>query len=726
MRPRPWAAGVAAAAVAALLWCSPALATTITVSTTADELTNDGNCSLREALEAANNDIVVDACAKGSGADTVILPSGSYDFSSAPALVGTDDNGLKGDLDIKAPTTIQGAGAVTTTVDAEGHDRVFDIVANVAVTISGLTIRGGIAPSLLTGGGIQSIGPLTLSGDIVTDNSANDGGGVSTAGAALTVLGSAISHNHAAGFPSGTGGGVLVENANGTASITGSLIADNTAGEGGGVWVEDGSSLVAVQSSIEGNTASVIGGGGVYNQGDLTLTDVSLGGNTAVQGAGVYSQPSGAGTATLTRVLVSGNTAISPGVTGGGILNEGPMTVAQSTVSANTAGSTASGGSGTGGGIKNVGVSGKTLAITESTIVGNTAKDGDGLYNSSAGEATLTNTTVTDNGENSTQGQGGGIYNDSTSAMSLANVTLTGNEASFTAGDGGNLYNANATASALTAKDTIIANPLTSGNCNDTNKPTSLGNNLGFDPNGDTHPCFSPGGGNVFGDPVLGPLQNNGGPTQTEAIPKTSAALDAGAGCPTIDQRGFPRPQGPACDIGAFELDYIPPQTTITSGPGGFLRSTAAQVSFTSNEAGSTFECSLDAAAFASCSSPKLYAGLSQGKHRIRVRARDRSGNVDLTPALRTFTVDSRAPQTTVTAGPSGPTRDRTPTFTFKSSEPGSSFQCALDAGAYHSCSSPHTTALLGFGAHRFHVRARDRAGNLDPTPVLRSFSVIH
>jgi hypothetical protein len=599
-----------------------------------------------------------------------------------------------------------------------------------SVTISGLTIRGGNVLPLLRGGGIRSFGALTLSGDIVTDNSAYEGGGVSSAtgrlGAALTVRDSTISHNHGDGNPGGIGGGILVDNS-GTASITRSLIADNTAQKGGGVWLADGSSVVATQSSIEGNLGSLNAGGGVFNQGDLTLTDVNVSGNTSGQGAGIYSQPSGAGTATLTRVLVSGDNATSTGVAGGGIYNAGPMTITQSTISGNTAGTTTSGGSGTGGGIENVGVSGKTLAITQSTIVGNNAKDGDGIYNFDVGQATLTNVTITGNGQNSTQGQGGGIFNNSGSTMSLANVTLTGNEASFAAGDGGNLYNANATASALTAKDTIIANPLTSGNCNDTNKPSSLGNNLGFDPNGDTHPCFTNADAtNVFADPQLGPLQDNGGPTQTEAIPMTSAALDAGAGCPTIDQRGFPRPQGPACDIGAFELDYVPPQTTITSGPGSFLRSTTARFSFTSSEAGSTLQCRLDSAAFTGCASAKSYTNLSQGGHTFAVRAIDSSGNVDPTPAARSFTVDTRPPQTTITSGPSGKTTHRAPTFKFTSSESGSSFQCALDSGAYHPCSSPHMTARLGFGAHVFHVRARDRAGNLDPTPATRSFKVVH
>src|SRR5437588_10873739 len=164
MRPRRWTVTVATAA-GMLLSCSSAHAATITVNTTADERLSDGNCSLREALQAANTDTAIDGCVKGSGADIVVVPAGSYDFSAA--LAGSEDNGLQGDLDIKTPMTILGAGAVATTVDAERLDRVFDVVANVPVTIAGLTIRGGAAPpvvagtSMGVGAGIQNIGNLT-------------------------------------------------------------------------------------------------------------------------------------------------------------------------------------------------------------------------------------------------------------------------------------------------------------------------------------------------------------------------------------------------------------------------------------------------------------------------------------------------------------------------------------------------------------------------------------
>ena len=81
-------------------------------------------------------------------------------------------------------------------------------------------------------------------------------------------------------------------------------------------------------------------------------------------------------------------------------------------------------------------------------------------------------------------------------------------------------------------------------------------------------------------------------------------------------------------------------------------------------------------------------------------------------------------PVTTITGGPSAATNDPTPTFSFSSSEAGSSFRCRLDSGAYSACSSPKTTAHLTDGSHTFYVRARDSAGNVDPTPAVRTFTL--
>ena len=86
---------------------------------------------------------------------------------------------------------------------------------------------------------------------------------------------------------------------------------------------------------------------------------------------------------------------------------------------------------------------------------------------------------------------------------------------------------------------------------------------------------------------------------------------------------------------------------------------------------------------------------------------------------------DETPPQTTITGGPSGDTTDSTPTFQFESSEAGSAFTCQIDGGAAVACSSPYTTGTLAQGPHTFSVAATDAAGNTDPTPATRSFTVV-
>jgi hypothetical protein len=88
--------------------------------------------------------------------------------------------------------------------------------------------------------------------------------------------------------------------------------------------------------------------------------------------------------------------------------------------------------------------------------------------------------------------------------------------------------------------------------------------------------------------------------------------------------------------------DTTPPETTIASGPSGTISSGDASFTFSSSEPNSTFECRLDGAAYSACTSPKSYTNLSNGSHTFDVRATDRAGNVDATPASRTFTVDVR------------------------------------------------------------------------------------
>jgi DNA-binding beta-propeller fold protein YncE len=91
----------------------------------------------------------------------------------------------------------------------------------------------------------------------------------------------------------------------------------------------------------------------------------------------------------------------------------------------------------------------------------------------------------------------------------------------------------------------------------------------------------------------------------------------------------------------AYTDDKTPPETTIDTGPTGTTTNPSPSFGFSSSESGSTFQCSLDSGAFATCSSPKAYASLSDGSHTFRVRATDVAGNTDSTPATRTFTVDT-------------------------------------------------------------------------------------
>ena len=152
---------------------------------------------------------------------------------------------------------------------------------------------------------------------------------------------------------------------------------------------------------------------------------------------------------------------------------------------------------------------------------------------------------------------------------------------------------------------------------------------------------------------------------------------------------------------------------------------TTPTFSFNSPDATASFQCSVDNAAFAACTSPRTVSpALAAGAHNIRVRAIDTAGNIDATPAVRNFTIDLTPPDTAITGGPTGPTSDTTPTFTFNSPDATATFQRSVDNAAFVACTSPRTTVALADGAHNFRVRAVDTAGNIDVTPAQRAFSV--
>jgi hypothetical protein len=92
-------------------------------------------------------------------------------------------------------------------------------------------------------------------------------------------------------------------------------------------------------------------------------------------------------------------------------------------------------------------------------------------------------------------------------------------------------------------------------------------------------------------------------------------------------------------DTYSWRIDLAAPDTTITTGPPASTTATTAEFTFESNESPATFQCSLDGAAFSTCSSPQTYTGLAPGAHNFRVRALDQAGNDDPSPASYDWTV---------------------------------------------------------------------------------------
>ena len=243
-------------------------------------------------------------------------------------------------------------------------------------------------------------------------------------------------------------------------------------------------------------------------------------------------------TVNLTNVVIADSVS---GVSGGGLSSSGNLTLTNSTVSENSAAN--------GGGILNG--SPGSLTINSSTVSGNYAggSGGGGLDNKYT--ASLTNVTVSDN---FTSGPGGGILHSGlgSPSITLTNVTLGGNSGASGSGirhdDPATLRNA------------VLANNAAT-NCTGAVPLTNNGGNL------DTGSTCGFALSGV--DPLLGPLQNNGGLTATRELMAGSPAINAATACPppSTDQRGAARPQGPACDIGAFEYGAAAPTPTPAPSP---------------------------------------------------------------------------------------------------------------------------------------------------------------
>jgi CSLREA domain-containing protein len=542
-------------------------AATLMVTTTSDELIDgDGTCSLREAVAAVDAPGAAGDCGVAAfGANTISLGAERYVLTIPRA--GADDNATdttNGDLAVVSSVTdltILGAGTTATTIDASGlNDRVLDVAAGATATLTSLTVTGGHAAD----------GSCGIGG-----TNASPGGGT--------------------GAPGADGGGIRNQ---GTLTLTSVAITGNQAGAGGcgGQGVSHGSPGSMESNIGNGGNAGAGGrGGGIYTGGSLIVTASAISGNRA--GAGGNGGRGGSGNSDAGGAGgVGGNGACGGG--GGGIADIGaPLTIAASTLSGDVAGHGGAGGDGgsgekgaaggaggtgcaggSGGGLSFAGLTAGTLSVTNATFAANASgAGGSGGHGGSAGNISGTAGTGGAGGSGGSGGSGGAIRVVGGNDYYVLHSTVVGNGLGTAGGGGagGNGSTSGAGGPAGTAGGGAGVHHATpcggTGSCHTTLQGTVVASNPGGNCGGSQ---IFDGGHNLSfgdatcvwtnGDPKLGALQDNGGPTATVGLGAGSAAIDqvpaTGAGCPLADQRGVARPFGAGCDIGAYEV--TPPAAT--------------------------------------------------------------------------------------------------------------------------------------------------------------------
>jgi predicted outer membrane repeat protein len=430
---------------------------------------------------------------------------------NAPAsiIVVTDAND-SGPGSLRNALTVANDGD---TIDATGVSGTILLTSGELQITRNVTINGPGAKNLAVNGNAISrvfenfASNVTISGFTVTNGlpllpDSNGGGGILNHGG-LTLTGSRIISNNAGGVPPfGSNGGGINSNGGGTLTVTNSVISGNNSGGsqgwGGGLLFSGGGTLTVTNSVIINNSSG--SGGGIYADGGIV---------------------------TVSNSTISGNMGVCN--EGGGIAtNNAQLTVMNSTISGNVAnnGGAFCGAGAHGGGIACFGSG--TLTVTNSTISGNLAE----AFGSSA--------------------DGGGIFNggiNGSATLRVTNSTLSGNSAPT----GGGIFNGNAAQIGDTILNAVVNDGETIVN---TGTVTSLGYNLASDDGGGV---LTGPGDQINTDPMLGPLQDNGGPTFTHALLPGSPAIDAGnpnfTPPPSHDQRGCPfsRVFNSRIDIGSFE-----------------------------------------------------------------------------------------------------------------------------------------------------------------------------
>jgi CSLREA domain-containing protein len=623
----------------AMLLIAPgvAQAATITVNTNAD--TSMGQCTLRDAIGAANSNGATGACPAGIGADVINfnVPAGStITLGSALPIIASD-------LDIQGP----GAGQLT----VSGNDavRVFDVDSGHTDSITGLTIADGRCGSSCSngavGGGIQNRGTLTLDGVVLTQNTAISSSGGLPAGGGI--------------FNQGTLTLTLSTVSSNTVSATGGTSQNGPAG--GGIWNGGSASLTIDRSTLSDNDATAVAGAG---------------GTTNARGAGIANF----GTLTVERSTLSANTASATGsstdnaAAGGAVVNANApsvkVTFDRSTISGNavSAGAPASA---QGGGIY-AGVSPPaTVAVTSSTLTGNIAAFYANAFVSSQvtfknaiisnpqGGGTNCSGAATSQGFNLTDGTGCGFTQptdqQSTNPM-LDPVGLADN--------GGPTQTI-----ALAPASPAVDQGLSSGGETVDQRGLSRPSDFGVIPNagggdGTDIGAFelqdaTPPDTTITSGPADGSLTNQTTATfafaSSEPGSSFECSVDGGAfiACPNPETTS-PLADGPhafavrAVDA-AHNPDPAPATRTLTvdsTSPQTKIKGLRAKtdkrklkIKFASSEAGSMFRCKLDRKPLKRCTSPYKTKKLSFGIHRFRVVATDPAGNADPTPAKAKFEV---------------------------------------------------------------------------------------
>ena len=174
--------------------------------------------------------------------------------------------------------------------------------------------------------------------------------------------------------------------------------------------------------------------------------------------------------------------------------------------------------------------------------------------------------------------------------------------------------------------------------------------------------------------------------------PKAYSSLAQGPHTVTVTATDAASNPDPTPASVTWTVDTVAPDTTINSGPSGTVATGSASFDFSSSEAGSTFNCKLDSAAAVPCTSPKSYSGLADGPHTFTVTATDAAGNSDPSAATRPWTVDTGAPDTTITQAPSGTVTSSSASLSFTSSKAGATFTCKLDGGTARPAPRPRPT----------------------------------